>query len=248
MIRLTRSLRAALGLCLLALGGLNASSAQASPVWMVGNANLVSGSRQVTASNGGIFSTAVVLHTKIGGNKVEFTCVKGELLGLSLEPGGNITTGTKGRWGECTTKINGMTNAACKPNNNGTEPGIIVSNEGKGRLTKHSTGEGVALFESIVEEVVSGVKQPVLARIKSSIECPIGSNIAIIGPRVSLVDVNGMEGIFFEGLLNEKRVHEIKEGPLTEIWALSKTEEHKAQLLGEMALELSSGETWSGLL
>jgi len=143
---------------------------------------------------------------------------------------------------ECRVKINGTENAACKPNP-GAEPGVVLSNRLLGELTKHSTGEGVVLIKSTVEEVVAGVKQPVFGRIKSSVECPIGSNIPIIGPQFGARDVGGNKS-----LEEEKVTHVGAQGPLTEIWALSKTEEHKASTTGEVEMELASKEIWNGLL
>ncbi len=248
MARLARYLRNALGFCLLALGTTSTGSAQAA-VWMVTGANLTSGTRALKAKTSGVFSTTVSLDTKIGGNEVEFRCSTGELIGTSIEKEGRITTGGKGRWGGCITLINGTQNNSCQPNNNGSEPGVIVGNAAKGKLTEHSSGEGILVYESTVEEVIGGVKQPVFSRIKMSEMCPIGEDVPIIGPKVGIQDQDGMGATtFFNGLLHEEGGHEINEGALTEIWALSKTAEHKAKLLGEMIVELVSGETWSGLL
>jgi hypothetical protein len=247
MIRSTRGLRAVLGLCVLALGVFGASSAQAS-VWMVGGTNLTSGTKPLSAS---IVKTGV-LHTKIGGNKVEFTCPEGQLVNVSLEASGKLTRGGKVEFTKCTTIINGTVNPACEPVTEGTA-GRILSNEGEGQLTLHSTGDGVTVIKSILEEVVAGVKQPVFGRIKSSVECPIGSNIPIIGPKLSVQEsITTAEKEAGKtpnsSLEEEKATHNIVEfAPLTEIWALSKTEEHKASVLGEAAVKITAGGNWNGL-
>jgi len=240
MIRSTRGLGAILGLCVLALGIVGASSAQAAVRWQVNGATVTTSEKLV-----GTLATTGILHTKIGGNEVLFECANGELVEARLEAAGAISTaGTPAsvRFTSCITKINGITNPACLPKNNGTEEGVIATNQGTGQLALHSTKEGVTKIKSNVEETVGGLKQPVYARIKMSAECPIGSNIPVIGPSLAVKDVLGNAG-----LEKEEKAHEIQEfEPLTEIWTLSRTEEHKAKVLGKAKITVVSGNAWSG--
>jgi len=233
-------LRRALCICVVALGiaGVGAGSAQAETTWMVKGANIAEGFLPTLRTRA---KTIILIHTKISGLKILFKCSKLEALESHLIWRKLLLWKLKGI--KCVTEIGETVNAACEPNNNGTEPGVILTNKLLGELTKHSTGEGVILVKSTVEEVVGGVKQPVFGRIKMSAECPIGSNVPIIGTQFSLKDVGGNKG-----LEEEKVTHTDIEGPLTEIWALSKTEEHKASISGEIELELESGEVWNGLL
>jgi len=242
MIRSTRRLRVALGLCLLALGVFGASSAQGAVRWLVkGTEPTKAAPKELKGS----LATTGILHTKIGGNEVLFECSKGTLVNARLEEAGGISTSNtpaKVKFEECLTKINGVTNAACLPTNNGTEPKVIATNEGTAQLALHSTKEGVTKIKSNVEETVGGLKQPVYARIKMSTECPIGSNIPVIGPTLAVKDVGGNAGLETEAVS-----HEIEEfQPLTEIWALSRTEEHKAKVLGKAKIETITSELWSG--
>ncbi len=244
MIRLRIGLGAMLGFCFTTLGLFGAGTTQAS-IWMVNNSSLTSGTKLLKAS----LPSSATLNTKIGGNEVKFTCKKGELKEGELEKEGKLKEGGSLRFTECTTAINGTTQKACEPNN-GTEKGVIVSNKGKGRLTEHSTGEGVTILESTVKEKIEGKEVPVFGHVKMSEECSIGEDVPIIGPKIGVVDSSGMGEPApgsKEGLLHEQANHKIKEGPLTEIWAISETAEHKATLTGEAKLELASGETWSGL-
>jgi len=237
---MTRSIRA-LGLCLLALGLVGAGSAQGA-VWMVNGANLTSGNEQLK----GFLPATSIVHTKIGGNEVLFECNSASLINANVEKEGLVSAsgiGFKVKFQECITKINGTTNTGCEPNNNGTEPGVIVPNERKGRLLLGGGGQGVVLIESLVRETVGGVPNtPVFARVKMSVSCPIGSNIPIIGGQIYARDVGGNIG-----LEEEKLTHEFEEGPSTELWALSKTAEHVISLLRTMKVSLVSDKNWSGL-
>ncbi len=207
--------------------------------WMVAGANLTTGTKLV---KGSIVAPSATLTTKIGGNEVKFTCKNGELKEVELEKEGKLKEGGSVRFTECTTAINGTTQGACEPKN-GAEKGVIVTNKGKGRLGEHSTGEGVTVIESVVKEKIEGKEVLVFGHVKMSEECSIGEDVPIIGSKLGVVDSSGMSG-----LLTEAKSHNIKEGPLTEIWAISETAEHKAKLTGEGKIELVSGETWSGLL
>jgi hypothetical protein len=249
MIRSTRGLKVALGLCLMALGLVGASPAHAVMHWNVAGAPWAVTKpveAQLNETAPGVFETGI-LHTKIGGNAVLFECKKGELIGVSLETEGKVKGGDV-KFSECITKINGITNPACEPNEAGTNPGVILTNPGDGLIILHTTAVGekwdITEITSLVEELVAGVKQPVFARIKMSAECPIGSNVPVIG-KLTIIDVtngvtNGNE------VLKELLTHLIEQGPLTELWVLSKTAEHVATILGKAKVFLVSDQLWSG--
>ncbi len=223
MNRLARHLRLGLVLCLVALGLVSASSAQATPGWKVNGSLLTSGTRPV---GGEMESPGLTMNTKIGGNEVKFSCKKGAFVGVEAAPEGKIAEGGKLKFSECTTAIKGVTQKACEPIN-GAEKGVIVTNKGKGQLAEHSTGEGVISMESTVKEKIEGKEVPVFAHIKMGEECSIGEDVPIIGQKYSLVDAGGMTG-----LLTEAKTHKLKEGPLTEMWAISQTAEHQANVVG----------------
>jgi hypothetical protein len=242
MKRLTRMLGIALSLALVMLAVPAVSSAQTS--WVV-EEEYLSGSKQINATLAG---TGATLSTKIGGSEVEFNCTKSVPVGMNLESTGRLKG--KIKFSGCTTKVGGVTTPGCEPKNKGTEAGVILTNEVKGELREHSSGEWLLPVESLVKEKVAEEIQPVFAHIEAAGECAIGTNIPIIGPRLSLVDTKGM-GEWSgskEGVLHEQKVHKVKEGPLTELWALSKTEEHKATVVGEASAELTSGEVWAGAM
>jgi hypothetical protein len=244
MIRSKRRLGVALGLCLMALGLVGASPAHATMHWNVGGAQLAAS----TAVVGALDETGI-LHTKIGGNAVLFECASGKLVGVSLELVGAVKGGDI-KFEGCITKINGVTNKACEPNDSGTNPGVILTNPLDGLIVLHELAGGakddIVLLESLIKETVGGVAgEPVFARIKMSAECPIGTNVPVIGPHATLIDVtngitNGSE------ILKEQLTHLFEVGPLTELWTLSLTEEHKATILGKSKVNLVSDQNWSG--
>jgi len=244
MIRSTRGLKLTLGVSLLTLGLFGPNSAHATMHWNVGGSTL-STSKAIQSS----LTETGILHTKIGGNAVLFECKKGELVGVSLEAAGFVKGGDF-KFSECITKVNGTTNSACEPNNNGTEPGVILTNPFHGLLALHTLANGsrdhILLLTSLVEETVGGVKQPVFGRVKMSAECPIGSNVPVIGPCFNVIDnTNGVtDG---SEVLLDLLYHLFVPGPLnTELWVLSKTAEHVATILGTARINLTSDELWSG--
>jgi len=243
MIRSTRGLKVTLGLCLLALGLVGASPAHATMHWNVAGAPLA-----VSKSLEAALDETGVLHTKIGGNAVLFECTSARLVGVSLELVGAVKGGDI-KFEGCITKVNGVTNKACEPNDSGTNPGVILTNPIDGLIVLHELADktlaDIVLLESLVKETVGGVTEQVFARMKMGSECPIGTNIPIIGPHITLIDItNGVaDG---KEILKELLTHLVEVGPLTEIWALSLTEEHKATILGKAKINLVSDQNWSG--
>jgi hypothetical protein len=239
MARSTRRMRYALGPAMLALGLLGVGSAQAAPTWLVAGSNLTSGEKSL---KGNLVGEGASLLTKILGSEVKFSCKKGELTGAALKPEGKLTEGAKARFTECKTFIGGKESKPCEPTNNGTEKGVIATNGLKGELTEHEDKEGLIVVKSTVEEEIEKVKQPVFAQIKMSEECAIGAKVPVLGARIDLVDSGGLVS-----LMNQKTSHKFEESPLTELWVVKKSEEHKVTIDGEAEASLTSSEEWAAL-
>ena len=226
----------------MALGLVGASPAHATMHWNVAGAQLAA-STPIEAA----LDETGIMHTKIGGNSVLFECQKGALVGVSLELVGGVHGGDV-KFEECVTRINGTINPICVPLGPSGEAGVILSNEGDGLIVLHETASkekwDITEILPLVEEVVAGVKQEVFGRIKMSVECPIGSNIPVIG-KLTIIDVTGGVAKGVE-VLKEQATHLIETGPLTELWVLSKTEEHKATILGKAKVKTTTGANWSG--
>jgi hypothetical protein len=120
---------------------------------------------------------------------------------------------------------------ACEPHT-GEEKGVILTKLLKGLIVLH---EGTALNRIEPEE---GTR---LVEIATSLSCAFGPNIPVIG-KFFVKDCNGAFRV-------EDFTHLFEEGPLTELWVISKTEEHKSAIDGS-ALASLTGEhapfKWSG--
>jgi hypothetical protein len=166
------------------------------------------------------------LLSKVSSIKVEISCTGGTLEKVKFETGGLISSGGKVKLTGCSTKLNEIKQLSCEPHS-GAEKGVILTNELKGKLTLHSSALILPL------ESKSG---ETLATIETSEECLAGEKLPLIG-KLSLKD--GSIG-------TEATTHLFTEGPLTELWLVSKTEEHKTTTDGGLVLELS-GEGHKGL-
>jgi hypothetical protein len=241
MSRLTRMLAVvlSLGLLTLMLTVYGASSAQGA-TWMVNSTNLNSGTKSLVWSLAG----AGVLHSQVLGNEVEYSCTSAELINLSLEKEGKLSSGWKVKFSGCTMKLNKEVLKACEPNHGGAEPGVILTNEFRASAVG---GEGVVVVQPLVEEVVGGKKQPVFFNLKQPPECAVGNSVSVLG-LLALVDAQGMGSPEAVGVLHEQATHNVKEGPGGELRLFILSTTQKATVSGEGKVKLISGENWSALV
>jgi hypothetical protein len=198
----------------------------------------------------------LVLHTEILKIKVLFLCLKAELLNAKLQEEGIIgntvvTTGElkEGRGSrvdflECKTHLNGVETPQCIPTDPVGGPGTIVTNPGHALLKLHPLA-GLP-SDDIVEVLPDTGLGTTFVTIPTGPavgnECPIGTKVPVLGS-LSLKDC--------ENLALTHLVEHLVEPftPLTELWAISKTEEHRATLLGSVLAFLEGahvGLKWSG--
>jgi len=208
-----------LGLCALVfavMGMVPSGAAQAAGTWLV-----LVGS-EVTEGTGGELTlekdTNTILHSKISGVSVLFECPTIAAVGAKLGAAGTIEKGAKLKYSGCQTSLNGSVSAPCEPTNGGTEKGVFVTkplhtafvlNAAKEELTQVLPDEGETFW---VMEMGK--------------ECSIGTKVPMIG-KLFLKDCQGL-------FLTHLEKHLLEEGPGTELWTISKTEEHKAKLLGSI--------------
>jgi hypothetical protein len=215
--------------CLIAILGaiaLHASHASAAPNWMVPPKPGLPAELSAKAEK------TLTLNTKIAGISLEFSCTGISLDSALIEVEGKATG--KALFSGCITKLNGVTSAVCEPFT-GAGKGLIASNALKGQLLLH---EGTTTLLK-----VSAVSGETFGTIKMGPECFIGENVPVIGPGLYVKDAAGEFEV-------EKATHLLEVGPLTELWAISKTAEHKATAGGSVAVSLagvSLGQSWSGL-
>jgi hypothetical protein len=220
---MTRTKLALLGLCAMMFSALafstTAAQAEVGAQWLFAKSDgtLIP---FLEATGGSETDVPGVLHTKLAGVSVLFSCTTSSNENLKLKANGTIGTGAKIKLSGCTTQLNGVASKACEPNSGGKEPGVIRSNAGHGLLVLHKLPSGV------IDDVFSVLPDvgETFATIEMSEECSIGEKVPVIGKGT----IKDCEGLGLTHLLK----HLIEVGPLTELWVLSKTAEHAATVLG----------------
>ncbi len=241
---MTRSRLGLMGLCValfgvMAFGTASAQATVGAHWWILNSAGTVkTDAASLTAKLNLKVDTLPVLHTKIAGATVLLECTgislnKANLLanGSIGESAGNVK-GVDFKFTGCITKINGATSAPCQPKSEGVA-GVILSKRFHGLIILHT--EGVELIQIIPDEGET------LATMESSAECAIGAKVPIIGK------------LTFRDCLGQFKTHVVEHlweaGQLTELWAISKTEEHKMTILGSFWAFLEgvhAGLKWAG--
>lgn len=167
------------------------------------------------------------LLAKVAGAKVEVLCTETQLSGISLESKGVVASGSRVSFTGCITKINEKLSGVCEPANEGAEPGAIVTKSLKGSVISIGGTNYVRLEPTSGETV---------AIIEATKECSIGEKISLIG-----------KAVLTDPLLSlEAETHLVSVGSLSELWLISKTEEHKVTMDGSAIVRLAS--THAGLL
>jgi hypothetical protein len=215
-------------LCVLALvlliSGIGASRAAAG-IWVLNGEPMIAGLFPTVAANE-VEGSGLTLTSQVESIKVEVQCTGLVLEKFALQEAGLVSSG-KARLSGCTTKLNGKKQVACEPHN-GTEKGVIVTNTLSIAVTPHASG-------SVIK--VEGPSS-VLAIVALSEECLVGEEIPLIGT-LSLKDT---------GFEKEAGTHLVSNGPLTELWLVSKTAEHSATVGGSATISLSgahAGMPWT---
>jgi len=226
---MTRSRLVLLGFCAAMLGAFafSATSAMAAKEWLLAKLNgekvelitFLPATVELKAETTGI------LHSKIIGKEVLFECSTLQAVNAKLLAGGNIgeKAGTVAKsqvkFSGCITKIGGVTTASCEPRN-GTEKGVILTNQGHGTIVLHELAGGT---KDELTQILPDTGET-FATIFLGELCSIGEEVPVIG-KAFLKDC---KNAFLSHLLE----HLVEVGPLTELWVISKTEEHKATILG----------------
>ena len=215
MIRTVKVL--CLGALIVASMAVAAGSAQAAQ-WLVlesvGGNVIEAGKVELEAETLGI------LHSKIAGVAVLFECPTLTAVNANIATGGKIAEGAKVKFSGCSTKLNGTTSAACEPNAGGTEAGVINTNAGHAVFVLHELEGGV---KDELTQIAPDTGET-FATIEMGEECSIGEKVPVIGKGY----LKDCENAF----LVHKEKHLVEQGPLTELWVISKTAEHVANILG----------------
>jgi len=194
------------------------------------------------------------LHSEILKIKTLFLCTTIETLNAKLQEegiiGNTVVTnalglkegrGSKIKFSGCTTDLNGVPAPECTPEDKSAEggKGTILTKLIHGLLKLH-----VLASDEVKDDVVKILPDEgeILATISLPAGCPEGTSVPVIGA-LTLKDS--------ENLALTHIVEHLVEAflPLTELWTISKTEEHRATLLGSAWARLTGeheGLKWSG--
>ena len=245
MIRSRLGLKA-LGMCALVLGlmAVWAGAAQAEETggsWTYipaggGTLQTFSGTLHEPSINGALEETATLHSEVLEGTKVLYHCTAVSVVGGKLQLGGDVA-GTLVFSG-CTTLLNGVISAPCKPKAGGTEEGVIKTVAILALMLLHKLAEGGVKDKILIAHPASGTN---FAFVESSATCAIGQKVA----------VGGLFAIQDAAPSTHAVNHLIKEFlPLTDLYLISKTAEHKAEILGSAIAFLTSPHLnyqWAGL-
>jgi len=160
--------------------------------------------------------------------EVQFEEAKLKLEGSSL---GKI------RFSKCQITTNGgEVLPACEPHT-GEEKGVVLTNLLKDLIVLEAEGVAGEGYDRLEPE--TGTR---FVNIATSSKCAFGENIPVIGKFV--FKDSELQG------RTEKAIHETEEGPGTELWVISVTEEHKSKIDGKAEVALTgeehAGLKWSG--
>ena len=186
-----------------------------------------------------------VMHSELLKIKVLFLCTGIEVLNAKLQEEGIIGKevvtagglkegrGSQVKFSGCTTDLNGSASPECTPKDAVGGEGTIVTKLLHALLKLHAGNDIIKVLPDSGETFVT-IELPGL--------CPIGTKVTVIGS-LALKDC--------ENLALTHLVEHLLEvfTPLTELWVISKTEEHKATLLGSAWARLTGeheGLKWSG--
>ena len=179
----------------------------------------------------------LVLLTQIAKIKVKILCTGAKLEKFELLTEGSALGNIE--FTGCKIFLNGSTTAsvACEPHT-GASKGVILTELLKGLIVLHKLASGE------IDDLVLLAPDPPATQfvaIQLSEECAIGESIPVIGEFF----MKDCQNLF----LKEQPTHLIEEGPLTKLFVISESEEHKSVIEGSAILELEGehkGLNWSG--
>jgi hypothetical protein len=205
---------------------IGAAHAEAGANWLVKGASVTSSLLPSVGVN--TVEKNLTLVSKISGLKAELICSGAILEKMKLQTAGSTASEAKAKLTGCSINLNEIKQVSCEPHT-AAEKGVITTNELKGLLVIHENRRVVRIEPTVGET---------LATIETGAECLAGEKIPVLG-KLTVKDL---------GLETEAATHLLTIGPLTEMWVVSKSEEHKATVDGIGIVELTGehkGSTWS---
>jgi len=208
--------------------GTSAAQAEVGSQWLLAKLT-PEGVKLITFLSASVeFETDVpfIWHFSLIGHHVLFECSTIKAVNTKLLANGSIgekegaVKGSKIKYSGCKTKIDGSTSASCEPNAGGGSPGVIETNLIHYLIVLHELAGGTK------DELVLALPDTgeTYAMVEMGEVCALGEELPLIGKHY----YKDCENAFLKHLLK----HLWETAPLTELWFVSKTEEHKATFLG----------------
>src|SRR6476469_2597029 len=163
-------------------------------------------------------------------------CTASSPMGAGLVAEGKLKLGFKAKFTGCQTFLNGSAtpSASCVPHSSGAPAGTIETTPLNGLIVLPTGKVKLVLVEPEMGET--------MATLLMSELCPLGESIPIKG-KLYLKDSENM-------LEAHEVVHLVEQGPLTDLWVLSKTAEHVVTLDGSAEVFLTGlhlDRPWGGM-
>ena len=240
-----------LGLCAMLFGlmafGTGGAQAEVGAKWLILTSGgvLKTGAELHASVNLEIDSPTLILHSEILHIKVLFLCTEIKLDEAKLLKDGTIgkeegvPSGSKVLTGGCTADLNGEPAAECTPEDPTAGKGKISSQPSHALIVLHELTGGIK--DDLIELIPDTGLGTTFATIHLPAACPIGTSVPILG-KAFLKDCENLA-------LTHVVKHLVEEGPLGELFTISKTAEHAAKLLGSAWAFLTGehlGLQWSG--
>jgi hypothetical protein len=248
---MTRTRLGLLGLCAMLFGlmafGASGAQAEVGANWLILTTGGIpkTGAELHASVNLEIDSPVLILHSEILHIKVLFLCTEIKLDEAKLLKDGTIgkeegvPSGSKLLLGGCTTDLNGSPAAECTPSDPTAGIGKISTQPFHALLVLHELTGGVK--DDLIEIIPDTGLNTTVGTIHLPAACPIGTSVPILG-KLFLKDCENL-------LLTHLVKHLVEEGPLSELFTITRTAEHAAKLLGSAWAFLTgehAGLKWSG--
>ena len=248
---MTRTRLGLLGLCAMLFGlmalGTSGAQAEVGAKWLILTSGgvLKTGAELHAKVNLEIDSPTLILHSEILHIKVLFLCTEVKVDEAKLLKDGTIgkeegvPSGSQVLFGGCTTDLNGSPASECTPEDPTAGVGKISTQRLHALLVLHELTGGVK--DDLIELIPDTGLGTTYVTMHLPAACPIGTSVPVIG-KLFLKDC---ENKALEHLVK----HLVEEGPLSELFTISKTAEHAAKLLGSSWAFLEgehAGLRWSG--
>jgi hypothetical protein len=218
-----------LALCAVVFGvmsfGAAGAHAEAGANWLIlTKAGVLKTGAELNALVNGKTDKTGILLTTILKIKTEISCPKFNIEKAKLIKEGTISEGSV-IFEECTTKLNGVANANCVPKTTGRAAGTVATEPATGLIKLHPLiVEGKEVKDETVLILPINAEMRFVTLLLSE-ACPIGEKVPISGE----FSIKDCEGKFLTHLV-EHLVEEF--APLTELWVITNTAEHKATIDG----------------